>query len=319
MEAGDSALPVSPAAEPAPAPPRRWKGKLLLLLLLLPFFLLVLGVGLFLLPGKPAAPQTGLLTIKPAGFAGSFVSPTRLQTLTVENRSASTLLLWQPCRIERKETGRIIVAGSSTRTLVLMGTNTTAGPRQQFVMVQLSGTNRGPWRLLVPVGRYEWVARLEKLLGKRIGSLDSQLRVLDSLLQRSRAWVASEWFDEPSSELDRPWGPTVPGLSNRPPGAFSRAPVPAPRVPPGLAMQLHHDDTQTFFFIVRNFSLRYRRWPQNMAEVKKFAADPANLQPEFPAAFEREAYADAVFSTNSDGGLHIEYRNGRMTLGGPPK
>ena len=77
------------------------------------------------------------------------------------------------------------------------------------------------------------------------------------------------------------------------------------------------DESRTFMFILRNFRARNKRWPANMAEVKGFATDLANLQPEFPESYNSQTYSNAVFTTKSDGGLQMSYRNGILTIGAP--
>ena len=141
------------------------------------------------------------------------------------------------------------------------------------------GTNRGPWRLLVPVARYELLARLEKLLGKGTGSLVMHIHPLEVLLRHSRAWVASEWFDQNSGAgLSR--GPR-PGYPFPMPGSPGPT-VQAPMFVPDPHRQLN--DMRTVPFIVRNFHRRYGRWPKNLAEVKAFADAKANFQPEIPVS-----------------------------------
>jgi len=81
--------------------------------------------------------------------------------------------------------------------------------------------------------------------------------------------------------------------------------------------RLGSEDSRTFIFILRNFRARNKRWPANIAEVKAFATDLANLQPEFPVSYDTESYSNAVFTTKSDGGLQMSYRNGTMKVGAP--
>jgi len=70
-------------------------------------------------------------------------------------------------------------------------------------------------------------------------------------------------------------------------------------------------------FIIRNFYAQFKHWPTNMTQVKAFADEPRNFQPEFPDTFDNPVFDNAVFGINSDGGLKIYYQNGSMSLGKP--
>ena len=96
-------------------------------------------------------------------------------------------------------------------------------------------------------------------------------------------------------------------------------PLPAsayPRPLPGSPVR-PDDSIQTMMFILRNFQAHYKRWPANMAEVKAFANDTANFQPEFPETYDNPLFDNAVFTTSPDGGLRINYQNGSMNLAKP--
>ena len=75
------------------------------------------------------------------------------------------------------------------------------------------------------------------------------------------------------------------------------------------------EDSQTLFFVLRNFHTRYKRWPNNATEVKLFASNKAFLQPDMPSRCNESWFDDAIFSTISDGGLRIDFRNGSMSIG----
>ena len=47
--------------------------------------------------------------------------PMRIFPVQVENQRAGALIMWEPCRIERKESGKVIVAGSQTRVVPIGG------------------------------------------------------------------------------------------------------------------------------------------------------------------------------------------------------
>jgi hypothetical protein len=366
--------------------------------------------------------------------------------VSIENNGSSSLLIWQPCRVERKETGRIVADATRNKPLPLRGTNSAgAGTRLQMMTVELPGTNHLPWRLLVPVSRYEVFARGESLFRKPLGTWINKFPPLASLLRRSQIWVASDWFDEStpgnlirvpppqvanltSNEaalvlkaererlqmtevtlptLVRPAAPGVNPSTNVSPypgrfppqgsssdtaalmsllrtfqGEFGRWPTnfaetasygrssehpisttrfddatfsetngtlrvtyndgrgrmslsggggssgfsrflpPRPvragaQEPFFAATQQRQEESRTFTFILRNFHARHHRWPANIAEVKAFAMELANLQPEFPSSYDTETYSNAVFTIKSDGGLQMSYRNGTMTVGAP--
>src|ERR1041385_1526062 len=65
-----------------------------------------------------------------------------------------------------------------------------------MVSIQLTGSNRGPWRVLVPVTRYELPGRLDALFHQRLGTLGMKFGLLKRLLRNSRTWIASDWFEE---------------------------------------------------------------------------------------------------------------------------
>jgi hypothetical protein len=479
-------LSVEPGWEEPPPPPRRGRWIVLAIVLLV---LLALGVVVF--TQTTGRPQSNTLSIK-LSPGGGFASRAMV---TIENKGGASVLIWQPVRIERKETGRIVADATMNRPLPLRGTNSTgAGSRIRMVSVELPGTNHGPWRMLVPVSRYELLARGESLFHQPLGAWANKFSLLATLLRRSQTWVASDWFDDhtrdrfprfptpgiatgaaggftgygPSrfpgsanltsneialvqkAELERlktteftvpapvprltpglnpptnmPWNPsqfpvqsspsdarafmsllrefhklanrwptnfsevssfarftgepvppasfddatfsdtngvltvayahgagkislsgysTSSGISRvlppRParatsdfptfaetPSGFSRLqparPLRAPEPPtfataPSFAdMDRRQDESRTFMFILRNFRAHYKRWPANIAEVKAFALDPANLQPEFSSSYETGMYSNAVFTTKSDGGLQINYRNGTMGISAP--
>jgi hypothetical protein len=80
----------------------------------------------------------------------------------------------------------------------------------------------------------------------------------------------------------------------------------------GLAGPPVQEETRTLSFVVRNFRAELLRWPTNFAELSDYAKH--HLQPEIP-----ERYSDATFMTNTEGGLEITYKNGKMTIGGGGK
>jgi hypothetical protein len=218
--------------------------------------------------------------------------------LLFDNQGGGAIVIWEPGRIERKETGRVTVGGTRVQALAVAGTNVSKAPHVQIIAVELTGTNYGPWRVLLPVTRYDLIARLETLFGKRVGTLMSNSRALESLLRHSSKWVASDWFDEPIGRAMGPWRRDI-DLGH------------------GMAsdFESHQEDSQTFLFVIHHFHTRYRRWPTNFAEVKLFAATKAYLQPEIPARYNESWFENAVFTTNSNGGLSIKFQNGSMSIG----
>src|SRR5438874_7491141 len=101
----------------------------------------------------------------------SYTPPNRMAMVMVSNASSGPIMIWGPCQVERKETGSIVVGGSKTPGTFLRG-NSGAVPRagpQQMVFVQLTGTNRGPWRLQIPVSGYGALAKIEGWLRKTAG------------------------------------------------------------------------------------------------------------------------------------------------------
>jgi hypothetical protein len=229
--------------------------------------------------------------------------------LSIENKGGSALLLWEPCRIERKETGRIVVGGSQNKALPLRGTNSAKGFSAQTVIVQLTGTNHGPWRLLVPVSRYGLFARAETLFGQPVGTLVAKFRPLNSLLRSSRTWVASEWFDEPApstfgnSGFIRPPAPGDNLLVQPGAGDFTRSSA--------IPSQNSAEESRVFMNLLRDFYGQSQRWPTNIAEAAAFATNRSQ-----PAPTSR--FDDATFTPSPDGKLAITYNNGRgrMTLSG---
>jgi hypothetical protein len=451
-------LSVEPGWEELPPPPRRGRWIVLAIVLLA---LLALGIVVF--TQTTGRPQSNTLSIKLSpggGFAGRAM-------VTIENKSSASILIWQPIRIERKETGRIVADATMNRPLPLRGTNSAgAGARIRMVSLELPGTNHGPWRLLVPVSRYELFARGESVFHRPLGSWVTKFSLLATLLRRSQTWVASDWFDDHTRDRF-PRFPT-PGIATGAAGGFTgygssrfsppgsanltsneialvqkaalerlktteiTVPAPVPRLKPGLnpptnmpwnpsqfpvqsspsdarafmsllrefhklanrwptnfsevnsfagfigepvpparfddatfsdtngvltvayahgagkislsgystssgisrvlpprperAMpgflpfpeaERRQDESGAFMFILRNFRAHTKRWPANIAEVKAFALDPANLQPEFPGSYETGMYSNAVFTTKSDGGLQVSYPHGAMTIGAP--
>jgi hypothetical protein len=239
--------------------------------------------------------------------------------LTIRNNGSGALLVWEPCRTERKETGRIVVGGIQTKVRPLSGASSSSGPGMLIMPIELKGTNHGPWRVLLPVTRYELLARVEKLLGLRLGTFAITSPLFASLLGGSRTWVKSDWFDEPSHDILSPYTNPHARLPG-PHGDFAdrfrnnfRPDFPDQR--------REVEESQMFFFIARNFRARFNRWPTNFAETKSFAADRANLQPEFPAAFENPEVQNVLFTTNADGGLTVSFKVGSssrsMSIGGP--
>src|ERR1041385_4155129 len=65
-----------------------------------------------------------------------------------------------------------------------------------MVSIQLTGSNGSPWRVLVPVTRYELPGRLDALFHQRLGTLGMKFGLLKRLLRNSRTWIASDWFEE---------------------------------------------------------------------------------------------------------------------------
>ena len=105
----------------------------------------------------------------------------------------------------------------------------------------------------------------------------------------------------------QPPAPTrAPEFGFTPPRPIAGSPVPFKR----------DENVHTLMFILRNFYTRYKRWPANMTEVKIFADDTANFQPEFPETYEDPLFEKAAFTTNADG-LTISYQHGTMTISKP--
>ena len=186
--------------------------------------------------------------------------------LRVENKSGNALLLWEPCRIERKETGRIIVAGTQQRVMTLRGTNTAKGAAGTLLLVELTGTNHGPLRVLVPVTRYGLLARLESLFHQPMGSFAMKSPRLKNLLRNSKTWIASEWFDGESTDGPYPF-------ANR-------------------AIRI---ESQNLKNLLHAFYGRFQRWPTNVSEVASYAK--AASQP-VPAS----RFDDATFMQVRTGG-----------------
>ena len=267
-----------------------WKQKVLLFLLLL----LIAACGLLVFSREKASPQLDALKITLLGSSADWMHV----PLLFDNRGGGAIVIWEPGRIERKETGKVTVGGTRVQALAIAGTNVFKAPHVQIIAVELTGTNYGPWRILLQVAPYDLIAHLETLFGKKVGTLMSNSRALESLLRHSSKWVASDWFDEPIGPAMGSWRRDI-DLGH------------------GMASHIesHREDSQTLFFVISHFHTRYRRWPTNFAEVKLFAATKAYLQPEIPACYNESWFENAVFTTNSHGGLSIKFQNGSMSIG----
>lgn len=318
MNADNEKLSVEPGWEEAPPPRRRGRWIILAIILLA---LLALGVVVF--TQTTARLQSDALSIKlsPAGFTGRAI-------VTIENKGGGSVLIWQPLRVERRETGRIVADATMNRPLPLRGTNSAgAGLRIRTVMVELPGTNHGPWRLLVPISRYDLFARGESLFHQPLGYWINRFSPLASLLRHSQTWIAGDWFDD--STHGRPRFPT-PGSANLTSNEIAlvqkeelermkltefMVPPPVPRLTPGLnpptnmpwnpsdfRVQGSPSEVPVFMSLLRDFQSRSNRWPTNISEVATFANSTGRASP-------ATRFDDAAFS-ETNGMLTVAYAHG---------
>ena len=115
------------------------------------FTIIALLLGLVVMGSRSTSQSFPTGTLKVARLSpSSFYSPGRMIMVRINNTSPSALMLGSPYRVERKETGEIVVGTSKLKAIVLAGVGKKSASPQTVAPIQLTGTNHGPWRLLLP-------------------------------------------------------------------------------------------------------------------------------------------------------------------------
>ena len=134
---------------------------------------------------RSSAPGQSILKIESLFRPGARVGYMgRTEPLRVINISSNAILIGSQYRVERKDTGEIVAATRKAKATVLPGKSRKNSMPQTVAYTQLTGTNHGPWRLLVPVGHYRLIAGLESLFGKAPGTWIKNWAWLNSYLER---------------------------------------------------------------------------------------------------------------------------------------
>jgi len=216
----------------------------------------------------------------------------RMAMMTVSNASGAPVMIWGPSEVERKEDGSVVVgsmgamSGKASGMFLRGGMKGRGGGMQQFVMIQLTGTNHGPWRLRVPVSGYGLIGKVESILKKPPGWAVRSSSMLRSFLQRFQRWSVSDWMEEAPPEM---------------PGVYSGFISPS--------MPQAQVDEMGFKDILRSFNNVYMRWPSNVSELATYAKGYGRTLP--------KRYEDAMFATGSNNWVDVYFDHGTGYLSQP--
>jgi hypothetical protein len=121
--------------------------------------------------------------------------PPREARFLVTNGLAGPIRLWAPPRIQFKDPPRTVEIVPACEAVL-------PPHRAMQIPFALTGSERGPWRVLIPVSDYRLVTQADACLGS-----EAITKFLESRLRRKPHWIASAWNNElPQRALKPPAG-----------------------------------------------------------------------------------------------------------------